>query len=88
MEENVNQSDSDAEKQEQPTERSRSLVVLLLIVAIAVALAVVGWLVLQRFQTPNLLAPADTPTATPEPPPTAAPPLAVSNDSHANPRGG
>lgn len=77
MEENVNQSDSDAEEQEQPTERRRNLAVLVLIIAIAVALAVVAWLVLQRFQTPNLLAPADTPTAIPETPPTAAPPLAV-----------
>ena len=77
MEENVNQSNSDAGVEEQPRERSRSLAVVLLIITIAVALAVVGWLVLQRIQTSNLLAPADTPTAIPEPPPTAAPPLAA-----------
>jgi len=53
--------------------------VLLLIIAIALALAVVGWLVLQRFQAPNLLAPAGTPTFTPEP--TAAPPQAAQTTS-------
>ena len=74
MEENdVNQTDSNAEEEEGPTERSRTLTIVLLLVAIAVVLVLVGWLATQRFQIPDLLAPARAPTATPEPSPTATP---------------
>jgi hypothetical protein len=73
VEKNVSQANSNVEVKDEPKERNRSLVVLLLIIAIAVALAVVGWLALQDFQTPNFLAPAGAPTATLEPSPTATP---------------
>jgi hypothetical protein len=76
VEEDVNQSESSADVEDQSADRSRLVTILLLVVAIVAVLALVAWLAMQRLgiETPNLLAPASTPTAAPEPPPTIASP--------------
>ncbi len=74
MEENLNQIEASDDVEERPEQEGRGTTILLLVVAIVASLALVGWLVLQRYQIQVSIAPAPTSTATPESAPSATPP--------------
>ena len=74
MEEDLNQTPASDDVAEQPEEEGRGTTILLLVVAIVAALALVGWVVMQRYQIQVSIAPAPTQTATPEPAPSATQP--------------
>jgi hypothetical protein len=79
VEEDLNQGESNADVEDASADRGRLVTILLLVVAIMAVLALVVWLAMLRLGIDplNLVAPASTPTAVPELPPTATSPGVV-----------